>query len=96
MTAKYEGEAFRERFGPCALVAGGSDGIGESFARELAQRGLDVVLLARRKEPLEALDLCCKDSCVLLLLVQMLYASFERRRLLPDPARTRLVSLSRG
>ena len=48
------------------------------------------------QEPLEALDLCCKDSCVLLLLVQMLYASFERRRLLPDPARTRLVSLSRG
>ena len=55
MAAKYEGEAFRERFGPCAFVAGGSDGIGECFARELAQRGLDLVLLARRKEPLEAL-----------------------------------------
>lgn len=55
MAAKYEDSAFRERFGPWALVAGGSDGIGESFARELAQRGLDIVLLARRQEPLEAL-----------------------------------------
>lgn len=55
MAEKYAGDAFREQFGPWALVAGGSDGIGESFARELAQRGLDIVLLARRKDPLEAL-----------------------------------------
>jgi short-subunit dehydrogenase len=53
MTAKYEGSAFRERFGPWAVVAGGSDGIGAAFARELARRGLDVVLIARREEPLE-------------------------------------------
>jgi NAD(P)-dependent dehydrogenase (short-subunit alcohol dehydrogenase family) len=37
------------------LVAGGSDGIGEAFARQLAASGLGVVLLARRQEPLQAL-----------------------------------------
>jgi uncharacterized protein len=46
---------FRERYGPWALVAGASVGIGESFARALAGRGLDLLLVARRREPLEAL-----------------------------------------
>lgn len=41
MAAHYEGDAFRERFGPWAVIAGGSDGIGGAFAREAAARGLD-------------------------------------------------------
>jgi len=41
------------RYGPWALVAGGSEGIGRSFAMQLAARGLDLLLLARRSAPLE-------------------------------------------
>jgi len=45
---------FVERYGPWALVAGASDGVGEAYARAMAERGLDVVLLARRQGALDA------------------------------------------
>jgi NADP-dependent 3-hydroxy acid dehydrogenase YdfG len=47
-------DVFLNRYGPWALVAGASEGIGEAFARELARRGLNLVLVARRSGPLEA------------------------------------------
>jgi short-subunit dehydrogenase len=47
--------SFRERYGPWALIAGASDGIGEAFARGIAERGVNVLLLARREELLSHL-----------------------------------------
>lgn len=42
------------KYGPWALIAGGSEGVGAEFARQLAEDGFNLVLVARRPEPLEA------------------------------------------
>lgn len=46
---------FSAQYGPWALIAGASTGIGAAYARQLAQRGMHVILVARGREKLEAL-----------------------------------------
>jgi short-subunit dehydrogenase len=45
---------FRDRYGPWAVIAGASEGIGRAFAHEIAARGIHCILVARRAEPLAA------------------------------------------
>ncbi len=44
---------FHDRYGPWAVVAGASEGIGQAYTHILAERGINIVTLARRIEPLE-------------------------------------------
>jgi short-subunit dehydrogenase len=41
------------KYGPWALVAGASDGVGAAFAEAIARNGINVVLLARRQNVLD-------------------------------------------
>jgi len=50
-----EVEQFAAKYGPWALIAGASEGTGASFAHQLAQKGLNLVLIARREGPLATL-----------------------------------------
>jgi uncharacterized protein len=48
-------DRFTDKYGPWALVAGGSVGLGAEFARQLARRGLDLFLLAEAAHPMAEL-----------------------------------------
>ncbi len=44
---------FQQKYGPWGIVLGGSEGIGACFAEKLASEGINVIIVARRVEPLE-------------------------------------------
>ncbi len=47
--------SFRQRYGPCGLVAGAGQGLGAAWAAALAERGLDLVLIDLEPEPVGSL-----------------------------------------
>ncbi|TNE43617.1 MAG: SDR family NAD(P)-dependent oxidoreductase [Deltaproteobacteria bacterium] len=53
---------FSQRYGPWAIVAGASEGLGAAFAESLAQRGVSLVLLARRATLLEQLAVSLRKA----------------------------------
>ncbi len=57
--------SIKERYGPWALIAGGSEGIGLEFARLLAAEGINLLLVARREQPLaQAREIILQDFAV--------------------------------
>lgn len=49
------------KYGPWAVIAGGSEGVGAEFARLLAADGFNLVLIARKPAPLEETTQRCRD-----------------------------------
>ncbi|KRA29518.1 MULTISPECIES: SDR family NAD(P)-dependent oxidoreductase [unclassified Nocardioides] len=50
-----------EKYGPWAVIAGGSEGVGAEVARQLAADGFHLVLVARTPGPLEATAAAVRD-----------------------------------
>jgi uncharacterized protein len=42
-----------QKYGPWAVIAGASEGVGEAFARKLAQAGINLILIARKQDSLD-------------------------------------------
>uniref|UniRef100_A0A1A9WL20 Inactive hydroxysteroid dehydrogenase-like protein 1 n=1 Tax=Glossina brevipalpis TaxID=37001 RepID=A0A1A9WL20_9MUSC len=51
-----------DKFGKWAVITGATDGIGKEYAKELAKRGLNVVLISRTKEKLVAVTTEIENS----------------------------------
>lgn len=51
-------------YGPWAVIAGGSEGVGAAFAELLAEAGVNLVLLARKPEPLAETASAVRDKGV--------------------------------
>ena len=50
-----EASAFAQKYGPWAIIAGASEGVGREFARRVAANGVNCILIARREKPLAEL-----------------------------------------
>ncbi|HEY3696185.1 SDR family NAD(P)-dependent oxidoreductase [Phenylobacterium sp.] len=88
-----------ERYGPWALVVGGSEGVGAAFARKLAASGFKLVLVARKPGPLEevAQDLRGKGAEVRTLSVDMGKAdAIDRVRTVTDDVEVGLLVYNAG
>jgi len=85
MKTKHRNTRFLEKYGPYALVAGGSDGLGAAFAETLAQRGLNLVLMARRKEQLDITAVRLKEKySVDVLTIAVDLADYEKAKIQLD------------
>lgn len=47
---------FLERYGPWAIIAGATQGIGEQFSHQLAAKGMNILMIARGQEGLDTVS----------------------------------------
>lgn len=53
--APCDSSALAQRYGPWAILAGASEGVGCELARQVAANGVNCILIARREKPLAEL-----------------------------------------
>jgi len=53
---------WQERYGEWALVTGASSGIGADFVRQLAEKGMNIILTARRIHSMEAIAMEVEEA----------------------------------
>ncbi|XP_014214432.1 hydroxysteroid dehydrogenase-like protein 1 [Copidosoma floridanum] len=85
----------KSRFGEWAVVTGSTDGIGKAYAKELAARGVNLILISRTLEKLEK----TKNEIVELypkIEVKIVAADFSKGREIFDEIRTELENCSIG
>jgi short-subunit dehydrogenase len=99
VTTRIGAEMDLDRYGPWALVIGGSDGVGASFARKLAAQGFKLVIVARRPGPLNELaeELRAKGAEVRVLSADLTREdALERTRAVTDDIEVGLLIYNAG
>jgi uncharacterized protein len=84
----------KQKYGSTALVAGASEGIGAAFATRLAAEGMDLVLIARRPEPLQQLaDLLKNKFNVDVMCIQRNLGNIDSARQIEEELNGREISM---
>ena len=84
----------KQKYGSTALVAGASEGIGAAFATRLAAEGMDLVLIARRLEPLRQLvDLLKNKYTVDVICIQCDLGTIDALRQIQEELNGREISI---
>src|SRR5271169_825093 len=55
MSTSIDRDAYKRKYGPWGVITGASDGTGAAFARGFAALGINLMLIARGKDKLNAL-----------------------------------------
>lgn len=53
---------FKERYGPWAIIAGATQGIGEQFSYQLAAKGLNILMIARGQQGLDEVSQAVREQ----------------------------------
>lgn len=53
---------FKERYGPWAIIAGATQGIGEQFSHQLAAKGLNILMIARGQQGLDTVSKAVREQ----------------------------------
>jgi len=88
-----------EKYGPWALIVGGSEGVGAAFARKLATQGFKLILVARKVGPLEELaaELQARGAEVRILSADLSKADvLEKVRAVTDDVQVGLLIYNAG
>lgn len=87
------------KYGPWALVVGGSEGVGAEFARQLAADGFKLVLIARKQPPLDdlAAELRAKGAEVRVKSVDLMkFDAVDQTRAITDDIEVGLLVYNAG
>ena len=75
----------KQKYGNTALIAGASEGIGAAYATRFAAEGIDLVLIARRLQPMEQLaDLLRKKYGIYVKCISCDLSAINATRLVED------------
>ncbi|KAG5674671.1 hypothetical protein PVAND_004624 [Polypedilum vanderplanki] len=94
MSLDFERKSFSEKYGEWAVITGSSDGIGKQYAKELAKKGMKIVLISNvEKDLIKVKEEIEQEHSVE---VKYIFADFSKGKEVYEELKKELLSLDIG